>query len=101
MGIMKKRRYTLRDVVRGYTVSEILKAQEALRMEYGIAMIDKNLEELADSVGRLLTVQETSDILDVVDEYTPKDKDGNYLGPMLPFDYAWVIYQIKRESKNG
>jgi hypothetical protein len=45
-------------------------------------------------LGRELTENEQIAILDIVDEYTPKDKDGNYLCHLLPFDYAWKVYKL-------
>lgn len=94
----KKPKYTLADVIKKYTFSDFLDEQESLRINENIGVIDEHLSDLCDHIGRLLTEEETNDILDIVDEYTPKDKAGDYLGPLLPFDYAWEIYQIKKEQ---
>ena len=66
-----------------------------LFVEKNIAYIDSCLEELSLLIGRNLTEEEQSGVLDIVDEYTPKDNDGNYLYSLLPFDYAWQIYTEK------
>lgn len=92
------RKYTLTDIIKKYTFSDWLDEQESLRVNENIGIIDKHLSGLCDYLGRLLTEEETNDILDIVDEYTPKDKDGDYLGPLLPFEYAWEIYKIQKEQ---
>lgn len=61
-----------------------------------VAEIDERLEDLVEYLGRELTEGETSAILDIVDEYTPKDSKGNYLIELLPFDYAWRVYEAKK-----
>ena len=45
-----------------------------------------------------MTEEEEIAILEIVDEYTPKDKDGDYLVSLLPFEYAWEIYENKNEE---
>lgn len=78
------------------TVANILEGQ---RMEENIAYIDARLAELAEDLGRELTEAEQSVILDIVDEYTPHDEEGNFLCDLLPFEYAWEIYQVKKHRK--
>jgi hypothetical protein len=90
----QQRRYTLADILSRYTLDDLFR-QEKLRVSGNIAIIDENLENLSLYVGRLLTEDETSAILDIVDEYTPKDDKENYLVELLPFDYAWKIYEAK------
>ena len=75
--------------------------QESERISQNEDTIDENLEELSALVGRNLTDREQSDILDIVDEYTPKGRDGNYLGPTIPFDKAWEIYELKNSAVRG
>ena len=60
--------------------------------------IDNHLDDLQDYLGRRLTEEEQSGILEVVDEYTPKDEDGNYSGDLLPFDKAYEIYEMKNQN---
>ena len=87
-----------------------LRAREALRSERtyessrtneNVEVIDNNLDNLSDFVGRDLTVKEQSRILDIVDDYTPKDDDGNYQGPPIPFEKAWRIYELENQNANG
>jgi len=72
---------------------------ENQQIEGNIAIIDVQLLELQNMLGRELTEDEQSTILDIVDEYTPKDSDGSYLCSLLPFEYAWEIYEIKKRSE--
>ena len=78
------------------TPEDLFKALNEEREAQNIAIIDERLDELAEMLGRQLTDEEQSAILDIVDEHTPTGKDGMYLYPLLPFDYAWQIYQLKQ-----
>lgn len=75
-----------------------MEQKEIERVESNVDMIDENFDELSDYVGRSLTEKEQSAILDIVDEYTAKDRNGNYLGAIMPFDKAWEIYEMKNKS---
>lgn len=68
------------------------------RIEGNVAAIDENFELLSDYVGRELTAKEQSAILDIVDDFTPKDEYGRYAGPLIPFDKAWEMYELKQGS---
>lgn len=72
---------------------------EAKALEKNEEIIDNNLEDLESYVGKKLTEKEQSGILEIVDEYTPKDEDGNYSGDLLPFDKAYEIYQLKNQTR--
>jgi len=87
----KKSPYTLADIQSKNTF------YESLKMEDNVAEIDERLEDLAIHLDRELTEYEERRILEIVDEYTPKDKDGDYLTDLLPFDYAWKIYEAKKD----
>lgn len=63
--------------------------------------IDGRLEGVASMLGRDLTEPEELAILEIVDEYTPKGEDGNYLGDTLPFDKAWEIYELKQGAASA
>jgi hypothetical protein len=84
---------------RKFTAEDMLEALLEEQEGANIAIIDEHLRYLAMDVGRDLTEEEQMAILDIVDEYTPKAKDGNYLCPLLPFDYAWKIYRIKNTER--
>lgn len=72
--------------------------REAKQTEANIAQIDEAFEDLSAYVGRELTEKEQSSLLDIVDEYTPKDENGNYLGAIISIDKAWEIYELKNEA---
>jgi len=72
--------------------------EEASRTEANLEVLDDSFDELSDVVGRDLTSKEQSALLDIIDDYTPKDRDGNYAGPIIPFDKAWKIYQMENQS---
>lgn len=74
---------------------------ESARIEENVMTIDQNMEVLSEYVGRELTDKEQSALLDIVDEYTPKDDDGNYLGSILSFDKAWEIYELKNQAQSA
>ena len=92
----QQRRYTLADILGRYTLEDLFREQKKLRVKDNLAIIDELLEDLEEDSGRELTEHETSAILDIVDEYTPKDDKGNYIVELLPFDYAWEIYEAKK-----
>jgi len=72
--------------------------QEEARESENVAYIDSELESLQEALGRPLSEKEQSALLDIVDEYTPKDDRGNYLGALVPFDKAWEIYELKTQA---
>jgi len=72
--------------------------QEETRTKENLNVIVSNLEALSDYVGRQLTEKEQSAVLDIVDEYTPQDEHGNYLGATIPFEKAWEIYELKNQA---
>lgn len=75
--------------------------QETARVRENEAVIDKNLDALQDYAGHQLSEREQSAVLDIVDEYTPKDDDGNYLGATIPFEKAWDIYELKQAASKA
>ena len=72
------------------------KYEETERVEKNVEYIDSQFENLSALVGRDLTEKEQSAVLDIVDEYTPKDKDGNYSGDIIPIEKAWEVYELKQ-----
>lgn len=73
------------------------KYEEVARIEKNVEMLDNQFEDLSAQVGRDLTEKEESAILDIIDDYTPKDQDGNYAGPIIPMEKAWEIYELKNQ----
>jgi hypothetical protein len=66
-----------------------------------VAKIDESFEDLSAFIGRDLTSKEQSQILDIVDDYTAKDDNGNYQGAIMPFDKAWKILELQKNSSKS
>lgn len=77
------------------------KNQEASAQAQNLQVIESEIESLEGLIGRPLTDKEQDMVLDIVDDYTPKDAQGNYLGAMLPFDKAWEIYELKSQASKA
>lgn len=82
----------------GQRGAEELEHKQQQRIEGNVATIDDNFDNLSDYVGRELTAKEQSAILDIVDDFTPKDEYGRYAGPLIPFEKAWEMYELKNNS---
>lgn len=74
------------------------KYEEAERTEKNLETLDDHLEQVSAVAGRDLTEKEESQILDIIDDYTPKGADGNYSGAMLSPDKAWELYELKNQA---
>lgn len=64
-------------------------------------VIDSRIEDLSAQLGRDLSEKEEVALLDIVDEYTPKDREGNYAGDTIPFGKAWEIYEMKQAQQGS
>lgn len=95
----KERKIKLIDILKKLNFSKKTPAQEKLQIKKNEAIIDMSLKKLEKYVGRKLTEEEETEILEIVDKYTPKNKVGNYLVDLLPFDYAWQIHEAKMEGE--
>lgn len=72
--------------------------QEATKAQENVEVLDSQMETLSEKLDRELTAKEQSAILDIVDEYTPKDSNGNYIeNAMISFEKAWEIYELKQQ----
>lgn len=80
----------------GLRGAEEFESKQQQQIEHNVATIDENFEMLSDYLGRDLTAKEQSAILDIVDDYTPKDSNGRYAGPLISFDKAWELYELKQ-----
>lgn len=69
--------------------------EEAQRIEDNVGQIDSSFEDLSAFIGRDLTEKEQSALLDIVDEFTPKDRYGNYAGETTSLEKAWEVYELK------
>ena len=95
-----KRREDLeeRAMQRALEAVENREIREIQQTEDNVNTIDERLEDLSAIVGRDLTKREEEALLEIVDDYTPKDNRGNYAGDLIPFDKAWEIYELKNAS---
>jgi hypothetical protein len=75
--------------------------QETRQTEENLEVIDDNIDSLKEYLGRSITSREESALLDIIDDYTPKDDDGNYAGPLISMDKAWKIYQMQTKSSKS
>lgn len=82
---------------RKYGARFLRELKEERRVRESMEIIEQRLAELEESLGRELSKTEEEGLLDMVDELTPKDKHGDYLYDLIPFDYAWEAYHVKRE----
>ncbi len=70
---------------------------EAERVEANEAFLDEGLENLSETLGRDLTEDEEGAVLDLVEEFSAKDEDGNLVA-VFPIDKAWEIYELKEKA---
>lgn len=65
-----------------------------------VESFDHAFEELAIATGKTdFTDDEQVAMLDIVESYSPKDKEGRLLGDfLLPLDKAYEIYQLQHET---
>lgn len=82
----------------GQRGAEELEVKQRVQIETNVATIDESFEVLSDYVGRDLTAKEQSAILDIVDDFTPKDDFGRYAGPLIPFEKAWEMFELKQDQ---
>lgn len=76
--------------------------EEQAATRQNLETIDEHLEIVSEIAGRELTETEQSRILDIIDEGTAKDDDGNYLGAIMPPQMAWKVYELETQTgKSG
>jgi len=72
--------------------------QEAQVIEERVASFDQAFDELTSVTGKDFSDDEQVAILDIVEEYSPKDADGKLIGDyLLPLDKAYEIYSVKNQ----
>lgn len=73
--------------------------EEAIEEENQLAenedIIDDNLSELSERLGKKITPAMEEDILAIVDEFSPVGRDGKYV-TLFPFDKAYEIYSLRK-----
>lgn len=72
-------------------------------IEQRVQNFDAAFEELATVEGKTeFSDDEQVAILDIVEQYSPKDTNGKFLGEyLLPLDKAYEIYQLQSETKTA
>ena len=90
---------TLDNLLSQYELNAYFQERKELQTQENIEIIDERFDDLAKYIGRELTEEEQSALLDIVDEHTPKNSQGNYAIDLFPFEYAWRIYETKRNSQ--
>lgn len=98
-----ERQQTIREEARREALEAVReeRAQEGQVLSSNERIIDNRLEDLGQVLGRDVTEQEEASILDIVDEYTPKDRDGNYAGELISFEKAWEIHELRQSQATG
>lgn len=93
-----ERQESIREEVRNEALEAVRqdRASEGKALSTNESIIDDRLDNLSSFLGRDMTSKEEEALLDIVDEYTPKDDDGNYAGDLIGFDKAWDIYQMSQ-----
>lgn len=70
---------------------------EAEREKQNVEKLESSLEALNDYAGKELSKSEQSAVLDIVEEYSSKDDDGNFTS-MIPFEKAYDIFNLKQQA---
>lgn len=74
--------------------------EESERVENNSEAIESGLETLSEYAGRKLSEAEQSAVLDIIDDYSPKDEDGNFISP-IPFEKAYDIYELQQQASKA
>jgi hypothetical protein len=95
-----ERQQSITDTARREAVEAVRaeRSNESQTLSRNERTIDNKLEDLSESLGRPLTETEEGALLDIVDEYTPTDEDGNYSGDLISMDKAWEILSLQQNA---
>ena len=83
-------------------IDKALKTIQARETQDSVAVkkeeenIDAEFDSFEENSDINLTAKDKVELLNIVDEFTPKDDDGNYLGATIPLDKAYEILEMKR-----
>lgn len=64
--------------------------------ERNVEAIDNSLKEFQEEKGIKFTEADESSILDIQDEWTPKDEKGNYVVPLISVEKAYEILTLRQ-----
>jgi len=91
-------KYTLDDFIKKCEFEDTFRKLKKADKEAYLARIIDGLAKLEAHIGRDLTEYEAIAVFDIAEEFSPKDEKGNYwIKELLPFPYAWKIYEAKRK----
>lgn len=79
-------------------ILEDIEAKQSKKQEEfqeNLNYIEDNIAKFEESIKRKLTDAEESALLDIQDEFTPKDEKGNYIAPLLSPEKAFEIYNLR------
>lgn len=94
----KPKKIKLDDVLPKYTMDDVIETEANKEAEAAAdAEVDHHLNLLYEYVGRELTGIERRAVLDIVEEYSPKNDEG-YIALYSSFIQAWKIYQERRKK---
>lgn len=87
---------------RAFQRLESREQEEETRTKEIVDSFDSAFEELGIVQDKEFTDEEQVAILDIVEKYSPKDKDGKLLRDfLLPLDKAYEIYSVRTDSKTA
>lgn len=87
---------------RAYQRLEGREKEEEARTAEIVESFDQAFEELEILSDKQFTDDEQVAILDIVEQYSPKDKDGKLLRDfLLPLDKAYEIYSVRTDAKTA
>lgn len=87
---------------RAYQRLENREKDEEARTQEIIESFDSAFEELGIVTDKEFTDDEQVAILDIVEQYSPKDKEGKLLRDfLLPLDKAYEIYSVRTDAKTA
>lgn len=95
-----QRQNEIRESIRRDAIEAVREERESEgRVESeNIKTINQRLEDFSYSLGRELTPGEEDALLDIVDEYTPKGRDGKYAGDLIPMDKAYEVLTMRQSQ---
>ena len=72
--------------------------EEKKALESNLESIESSLSDFSESLGRKLSETEENAILDIQDEFTQKDSEGNYIAPLLSPEKAFEVYTLRQDK---
>jgi hypothetical protein len=61
--------------------------------------LDESMDDLQETLGVTLSASAQEEVLDLADEFTPKDDEGKYVGGRpMPFEKAYDLYLLKHPA---